>query len=172
MLTQSEAKIHDQEGSSWCQMVEDYYEMELSGEECDKDAEVVENTAFGLRIMRPIVIKEILEGFCITYHHEHEEMEDASVQNRLICRAMAIGFGWKNQVYHLDGTMLFSRMESRRRTLRMTPMEITAAGMDADTVMPTRSPRYAFAPPKMMASKAPSRMDTAVNSGMTLSAGT
>ena len=103
MPYQSEAKIHDQEGSSWCQMVEDYYEMELSGEECDKDAEVVENTAFGLRIMRPIVIKEILEGFCITYHHEHEEMEDASVQNRLICRAMAIGFGWKNQVYHLDG---------------------------------------------------------------------
>ena len=38
-------------------------------------------------------------------------------------------------------TMLFSRMESRRRILRMTPMEMTAAGMEADTVMPTRRPR-------------------------------
>ena len=38
-------------------------------------------------------------------------------------------------------TMLFSKMESRRRILRMTPMEITAAGMDAETVMPTRRPR-------------------------------
>lgn len=27
-------------------------------------------------------------------------------------------------------------------------MEITAAGMDADTVIPTLSPKYAFAPPK------------------------
>ena len=33
-------------------------------------------------------------------------------------------------------TMLFSRMESR-----FTPMDITAAGMDADTVIPTRNPR-------------------------------
>ena len=38
-------------------------------------------------------------------------------------------------------TMLFSRMESRRRITRMIPMEITAAGMDAEIVMPTISPR-------------------------------
>ena len=38
-------------------------------------------------------------------------------------------------------TMLFSRMESRRRTKRSTPIEITAAGTDAETVSPTRSPR-------------------------------
>jgi hypothetical protein len=38
-------------------------------------------------------------------------------------------------------TMLFSRIESRFRILRMIPMEMTAAGIDADTVIPTRSPR-------------------------------
>ncbi len=38
-------------------------------------------------------------------------------------------------------TMLLSRIESRRRTMRMIPMEITAAGMEAETVIPTRRPR-------------------------------
>ena len=38
-------------------------------------------------------------------------------------------------------TMLFSKMESLLRMTRITPMEITAAGMDADTVIPTRRPR-------------------------------
>ena len=38
-------------------------------------------------------------------------------------------------------TMLFSRMESRFRIFRITPIEITAAGMDAETVIPTRRPR-------------------------------
>lgn len=38
-------------------------------------------------------------------------------------------------------TMLFSRMESLRRMMRMTPMEMTAAGMEAEMVIPTRSPR-------------------------------
>ena len=38
-------------------------------------------------------------------------------------------------------TMLFSRIESRRSTYRSTPMEITAAGTDAEIVIPTRSPR-------------------------------
>lgn len=38
-------------------------------------------------------------------------------------------------------TMLFSRMESRRSSTRMIPIEMTAAGIEADTVMPTRSPR-------------------------------
>ena len=38
-------------------------------------------------------------------------------------------------------TMLFSRIESLRRMMRMIPIEITAAGIDADTVIPTRSPR-------------------------------
>ena len=51
------------------------------------------------------------------------------------------------------------------------PMEITAAGMDADTVMPTRRPRYALAPPKITARIAPRTMDTTVSSGITLSAG-
>ena len=38
-------------------------------------------------------------------------------------------------------TMLFSRMESFFMIIRITAMEITAAGMEADTVMPTRNPR-------------------------------
>ena len=68
-------------------------------------------------------------------------------------------------------TMLFSRMESRRKITRITPMEITAAGIEADTVMPTRSPKYAFAPPNNTASNTPRMIDTTVNSGNTLSAG-
>ena len=50
-------------------------------------------------------------------------------------------------------------------------MEITAAGIEADTVMPTRSPRYAFAPPNSTASRAPMIIDVTVSSGTTLSAG-
>ncbi len=38
-------------------------------------------------------------------------------------------------------TILLSRIESRRRTMRMIPIEITAAGMEAETVIPTRRPR-------------------------------
>ena len=38
-------------------------------------------------------------------------------------------------------TMLLSKIESLRMITRMTAMEITAAGMEADTVMPTRSPK-------------------------------
>src|SRR5690606_33548370 len=52
-------------------------------------------------------------------------------------------------------TMLFSRMVCLRKS-RSTPMEITAAGMDADTVMPANRPRYAFAPASTIASRMPS----------------
>ena len=38
-------------------------------------------------------------------------------------------------------TMLFSSMELRRIKTRRMPMETTAAGIDADTVSPTLSPR-------------------------------
>ena len=37
-------------------------------------------------------------------------------------------------------TMLFSRILDFRN-IRSTPMEITAAGMDAETVMPANNPR-------------------------------
>ena len=50
-------------------------------------------------------------------------------------------------------------------------MEITAAGIDADTVIPTRSPRYAFAAPKRIARRHPSTAAVTENSGITLSAG-
>ena len=68
-------------------------------------------------------------------------------------------------------TMLFSRMESLLKITRIIPMEITAAGMDADTVIPTLSPKYAFAPPKTTASRIPRIIETGVSSGKTLSAG-
>ena len=55
---------------------------------------------------------------------------------------------------------------------RITPMDITAAGIEADTVSPTLSPRYAFAPPKMMDIKMPRMMEVAVISGRVESAGT
>ena len=69
-------------------------------------------------------------------------------------------------------TILFSNMESLRRILRMMPMEMTAAGMDAETVMPTFRPRYALAPPNTIARSAPMITAVTVNSGIILSAGT
>ena len=68
-------------------------------------------------------------------------------------------------------TMLFSRMESRLRMILMIPMERTAAGIDAEIVIPTRSPRYEFAAPKSTASRIPIRIETGVISGRTLSEG-
>ena len=68
-------------------------------------------------------------------------------------------------------TMLFSNMESLLNIKRIIPIEITAAGMDAETVIPTLSPKYALAPPNNIANKAPIIIDVTVNSGITLSAG-
>ena len=68
-------------------------------------------------------------------------------------------------------TMLLSRMEFLRMIMRITPIDITAAGIEAETVIPTRSPRYALAAPKITASKTPIIMEVTVSSGMTLSAG-
>ena len=61
-------------------------------------------------------------------------------------------------------TILFSSTESRLNTTRMIPMETTAAGIDADTVIPTRSPRYALAPPKITASSTPIAIAVPVSS--------
>jgi hypothetical protein len=41
---------------------------------------------------------------------------------------------------------------------------MTAAGIDAETVMPTRRPRYAFAAPKTMPSTTPMVTASSVNS--------
>jgi hypothetical protein len=54
---------------------------------------------------------------------------------------------------------------------RITPIEITAAGIDADTVIPTLSPRYAFAAPKTTARMIPIKIDVNVNSEVIFSAG-
>ncbi len=61
-------------------------------------------------------------------------------------------------------TMLFSRMFERLKK-RSTPMEITAAGMDAETVMPANRPRYAFAPARIAASRMPRIVPLIVISG-------
>ena len=68
-------------------------------------------------------------------------------------------------------TILFSKTESFLKIMRITPIEMTAAGIDADTVIPTRSPRYAFAPPNKTASIMPKITLVAVNSDTLFSAG-
>ncbi|MBA7639106.1 hypothetical protein ES703_46764 [subsurface metagenome] len=51
-------------------------------------------------------------------------------------------------------TMLFSRILLRRNSLS-TPIETTAAGIDAETVIPANRPRYAFAPASTTESTTP-----------------
>ena len=68
-------------------------------------------------------------------------------------------------------TILLSRIESFFIRTLITPIEITAAGIDADTVRPTRRPRYALAAPKIIAKRTPIITDVTVNSGVILSAG-
>ena len=53
----------------------------------------------------------------------------------------------------------------------MIPIEITAAGIEAEIVMPTRSPRYALAAPNTTARIIPMRTEVTVNSGTILFAG-
>ena len=53
----------------------------------------------------------------------------------------------------------------------MIPMEITAAGMEAEIVIPTNSPRYALAAPNTTARIQPITAEVTVNSGTILSAG-
>lgn len=47
---------------------------------------------------------------------------------------------------------------------RRIPMEITAAGIDADTVMPAYSPRYVLAAPNMIDRMTPSIIARSVSS--------
>ena len=61
-------------------------------------------------------------------------------------------------------TMLFSRMLFRRKMDRKTPIEMTAAGIDALTVIPTLRPRNAFAAPKRTPIMTPRMTDSSVNS--------
>src|SRR2546430_10641013 len=51
-------------------------------------------------------------------------------------------------------TALFCKM-LLPRTMRRIAIEITAAGTDADTVMPANMPRYALAPARMTESRQP-----------------
>src|SRR5579875_168837 len=60
-------------------------------------------------------------------------------------------------------TTLFSSWVAPPR-MRRTPIEMTAAGMLADTVIPAYRPRYAFAAPKITASSRPSTSPRMVNS--------
>ena len=52
-------------------------------------------------------------------------------------------------------TILFSSIESRLKISLRTPIEITAAGIDAETVSPTLKPKYALAAPKITEIKIP-----------------
>ncbi len=57
------------------------------------------------------------------------------------------------------------------RSARSSAIEITAAGTDADTVMPANMPRYAFAPARITDSSDPRMMTPRVSSGSVLVAG-
>src|SRR5574341_1175989 len=57
-----------------------------------------------------------------------------------------------------------SRIVPRERNSRKAATVITAAGIEADTVMPTRSPRYAFAAPNTIPSTTPVATALSVNS--------
>src|SRR5690606_25659240 len=61
-------------------------------------------------------------------------------------------------------TTLFSRMFDSRKKRRIA-IEITAAGIDADTVSPAKSPRYAFAPASTADSTMPRTIALAVSCG-------
>ena len=60
--------------------------------------------------------------------------------------------------------MFASRIVPRRPSTVKIATAITAAGIDADTVSPTRSPRYAFAAPNTTPSRTPMTTARAVNS--------
>jgi hypothetical protein len=67
--------------------------------------------------------------------------------------------------------MLFSRIEVRPSARKME-MDITAIGIEAETVSPTRSARYTLDAPKTMPRIAPTMTARAVNSGRMVVAGT
>ena len=62
--------------------------------------------------------------------------------------------------------MLASRIVPRRRSARKAATVITAAGIDAATVRPTRNPRYALAAPNTSPSRTPATTALSVNSAM------
>ena len=67
-------------------------------------------------------------------------------------------------------TPLFWRMLPVR-SMRNTAIEITAAGTEAETVMPANMPRYAFAAARTTASTQPRMITPTVSSGSDLLAG-
>jgi hypothetical protein len=61
-------------------------------------------------------------------------------------------------------TMLFSRIFDSLKSRRI-PIEMTAAGIDAETVMPANRPRYAFAPASTIDNTMPSTIALTVSCG-------
>ncbi len=65
--------------------------------------------------------------------------------------------------------ILLSRIVARpkkRCVRRKKPTDITATGIDVDTVIPARSPRYALAAPKRIPKMIPTTIDLMVNSAV------
>lgn len=82
---------HAKDKKPWLQIVEEYYAANdvLRGNWMkESETEVL--------IMNPILIKGILEGFCITFH---DNKEHADKLNKMICRTITIGLSWKKQIY-------------------------------------------------------------------------
>ena len=111
---------------------------------------------------RAITVIEISEGLSITPSFAH--MKSAGIVK--IAPAAS-----DSPAEPMVCTILLSRMESLRMMILMIVIEITAAGIEAETVSPTFSPRYAFAAPKTTASTIPRMIDAGVISVVTLSAG-
>ncbi len=89
----------DKEKDCWIRMIEEYYSKELGEEGADLSQPVVCSDESGVRILNAVMVRGGLEGFCITLHKEREEQPDFF--NKLICRALSVGYGRKDHMYNL-----------------------------------------------------------------------
>ncbi len=81
----------------WIHMIEDYY-TRVYDRECESSS-VVEESEEGITVLNAVLFKGSLQGFCITFHFGKETCP----LNRLICRALAVGYGRRDFVSNLKG---------------------------------------------------------------------
>lgn len=76
---------------TWIREIEEYYAQEDVWKE-----NWIKEWDRGLMVMNPILIKGIVEGFCITHHIGKEQVCEL---NQMITRTISIGLSWKKQIY-------------------------------------------------------------------------
>lgn len=81
----------------WIHMIEDYH-TRVYDRECESSS-VVEESEEGITVLNAVLFKGSLQGFCITFHFGKETCP----LNRLICRALAVGYGRRDFVSNLKG---------------------------------------------------------------------